>query len=239
MALAVSVLTTGLVSLGSAAPAAADGCYTWSGTLREGSTGEAVRQLQIRVAGWVGQDEVLSVDGEYGARTAAAVKRFQAGYGLGADGVAGPQTFNKIYELQDNDCTPIHFTYAELDKCGDNYTGSSKASQATAKARTLQVMWQLEALRRKLGDDPLRVTSGFRNDACNARAGGAADSPHLYGLSGDLGSGPHSLCTIYRAARSAGFSGLLGPGYPGHDDHVHADNRHVIGRAAFRSASSC
>lgn len=239
LAIAVGLLTTGVVTVTTASPALADGCYTWSGTLREGSTGEPVRQLQIRMAGWVSTDEVLSVDGNYGARTKAAVTRFQQAYGLTADGIAGSQTFGKIYDLQDNDCTPIHFTYPEFDKCGDDYTGSSKASQATAKARTLQVMWQMEALRRKLGDDPLRITSGFRNDDCNRRAGGATDSPHLYGLAGDVGSGPHTLCQIYRQARTSGFSGLLGPGYPGHDDHVHTDNRHVIGRSAFRSAPSC
>jgi zinc D-Ala-D-Ala carboxypeptidase len=215
-----------------------DACYTWPRTLREGDSGEDVRQLQIRVAGWVSLNETLSVDGAFGPRTKAAVQRFQAGYGLGQDGIAGPQTFGKIYELQDNDCTPIHFTYAELDKCGDNYSGG-KVSQATARSHTLRVMWQLEALRRKLGDNPLRVTSGFRSISCNANAGGASDSMHLYGLSADLGSGAQSLCQIANAARSAGFGGLLGPGYPDHGDHVHLDNRQVLGRAAFRSASNC
>jgi zinc D-Ala-D-Ala carboxypeptidase len=216
-----------------------DACYTWGRTLRPGMTGDDVRQLQIRVAGWVSQDEVLIVDGEYGQATANAVGRFQAGYGLPADKIAGPQTFGKIYELQDDDCTPIHFTYPEFDKCNSNFTGSSRVTQAQAKWNILQVMWKMEALRRKLGDNPLRITSGFRNDRCNANAGGAANSPHLYGEAGDVGSGPRSLCEIYRAARSAGFSGLLGPGYPGHNDHIHADNRHQRGLAHFRRAPSC
>jgi zinc D-Ala-D-Ala carboxypeptidase len=29
--------------------------------------------------------------------------------------VAGPQTYSKIYELQDADCTPAHFSWAEAD----------------------------------------------------------------------------------------------------------------------------
>jgi zinc D-Ala-D-Ala carboxypeptidase len=239
LAIVVALLTSAVVTVTTAGPAAADGCYTWGATLREGSRGEAVRQLQIRVAGWVATDEVLAVDGEYGGRTKAAVARFQTAYGLTSDGIAGPQTFAKFYALQDDDCTPIHFTYPEFDKCDSNYTGSSKVNQATAKARTLQVMWQMEAVRRKLGDRPLRITSGFRNDACNRQAGGATNSPHLYGVAGDLGAGSQTLCQIYRVARTSGFSGLLGPGYDGHDDHVHADNRHVIGRSAFRSAPSC
>ncbi|NEE27089.1 peptidoglycan-binding protein, partial [Streptomyces sp. SID7982] len=60
---------------------AADGCYTWSGTLREGSSGEAVRQLQIRVAGYPGTGNQIAIDGAFGPATKAAVSRFQAAYG--------------------------------------------------------------------------------------------------------------------------------------------------------------
>jgi zinc D-Ala-D-Ala carboxypeptidase len=34
-----------------------------------------------------------------------------------------------------------------------------------------------------------------------------------------------SFCTIASNARYAGFGGIFGPGYPGHDDHVHVDIR--------------
>lgn len=43
---------------------------------------------------------VLAIDGVYGPATTAAVRRFQGGYGSAADGVAGPNTFGRIYELQ-------------------------------------------------------------------------------------------------------------------------------------------
>ncbi len=216
-----------------------DACYTWPRTLRRGMNGEDVRQLQIRVAGWMSYNEALGLDGDFGPATEAAVRRFQSGYGLGSDGVAGPQTFGKIYELQDDDCTPIHFTYAELNHCNSDYSGSSVASPATARANALKVMWQLEGLRRQLGDRPLNVTSGFRSDACNRAAGGASDSMHRYGLAADLGAGSQGFCAIWRKAHYAGFTGLLGPGYPGHNDHVHADSRHLLGRSAFRSAPNC
>jgi zinc D-Ala-D-Ala carboxypeptidase len=230
------LLTSLLVALGAAvtvnvalaAPAAADGCYTWGRTLSEGMSGSDVTQLQIRVAGWVSYGEVLAVDGVYGARTKAAVTRFQQAYGLDADGIAGPQTFNKIYELQDNDCTPIHFSFAEVTQsatCGSQASltgGSVSASQV--RANLIRVMWQAEALRRQLGDRPLVVSSGFRSQACDRLVGGSGTGEHTYGRAIDLVGTP-SLCTIARQARYAGFNGIFGPGYPNHNDHTHVDIR--------------
>ncbi|KDR63965.1 potassium transporter [Streptomyces wadayamensis] len=207
-----------------AAPAQADGCYTWSRTLREGTSGADVTQLQIRLSGYPGQGAVLAVDGSFGPATKAALKRFQSAYGLASDGVAGPATYSKIYALQDNDCTPVHFSYAELNKCNSTWSGGA-VSAATAKSNALRTMWKLEALRHALGDKPIRVTSGFRSKSCNSAVGGATNSRHLYGDSADLGAGPHSLCTLAKQARNHGFRGILGPGYPGHNDHTHVDHR--------------
>jgi zinc D-Ala-D-Ala carboxypeptidase len=236
IAAAVALGTTLTLSVATAAPAAADGCYTWSGTLREGSSGEGVTRLQIRVAGWVTSGEVLTVDGQFGPATKRAVTRFQAGYGLTADGVAVPATFSKIYALQDDDCTPIHFSYAEANNnCGKggNFSGGA-VSAAQVKENLLRAMWKAEALRRKLGDRPITVTSGFRDRACNASVGGAAGSRHMYGDALDLTPGP-SLCDMARAARSAGYNGIFGPGYPGHGDHTHVDS----GPGRSWSASQC
>ncbi|WP_240434661.1 D-Ala-D-Ala carboxypeptidase family metallohydrolase [Streptomyces sp. YIM 130001] len=208
----------------STSSASADSCYTWSGTLREGSKGAAVTQLQIRVAGYPGTGSVLAIDGSYGAATKAAVTRFQKAYGLTADGVAGAKTFAKIYALQDSDCSPANFDFAELNKCNSSWAGGN-VSAATAKNNALRTMWKLQAMRHALGDKSIRVTSGFRSKSCNAAVGGATNSRHLYGDSADLGSGPHSLCTLAKAARNHGFNGILGPGYPGHNDHTHVDHR--------------
>ncbi|SBT52582.1 D-Ala-D-Ala carboxypeptidase family metallohydrolase [Micromonospora auratinigra] len=209
-----------------AAPAAhADGCYTWKRTLSQGSSGSDVRQLQIRVGGWAGYRDIVRVDGIYGPETAAAVRRFQSAYGLRADGVAGPQTFAKIYDLQDDDCTPKHFSYAELDNgCGKGGWSGGPLSANATRENAIRTMWKLEALRRSLGDKPVSVSSGFRSIACNSQVGGASDSQHLYGNAADL-SGSASLCQLARTARNHGFSGIYGPGYPDHDDHVHVDSR--------------
>ncbi|MDR7276925.1 zinc D-Ala-D-Ala carboxypeptidase [Catenuloplanes atrovinosus] len=207
-----------------AGPASADACYTWNRTLRDGMSGEDVRQLQIRVAGWTASGEVLSIDGEYGPRTAAAVGRFQTAYGLSSDGVAGPQTFNQIYALQDDDCSPIHFTFAEVTQsstCGSQASlqgGAVPAAQV--RQNLIRSMWRAEALRRQLGDAPLIVTSGFRSVACNQQVGGSAGSRHTYGDALDF-TGTPSLCAIARQARTAGFNEIIGPGAAGHSDHTH------------------
>lgn len=231
---AAAVLTGASASAEETGARVADGCYSWSRTLDEGASGEDVRQLQIRVSGYPASGEVLAVDGAYGPATKAAVTRFQQAYGLAADGVAGAATYAKIYALQDDDCTPAHFDYSELNGCNSDWSGGAVSASA-AKANALRTMWKLEALRHALGDQPITVTSGFRSKACNAAVGGASDSRHLYGDAADLGAGPHPLCRLAQAARDRGFHGILGPGYPDHNDHTHVDHR--AGR--FWSAPDC
>src|SRR5262245_55133621 len=104
---AAALAMTGVLAVDvlSPTPAAhADACYTWNRTLRRGMSGGDVTQLQIRVAGYPGFGSVLALDGAFGPATEAAVKRFQSAYGLAADGVAGPKTYSKLYDLQDGDC---------------------------------------------------------------------------------------------------------------------------------------
>lgn len=214
--------------------AVADGCYTWNGTLSEGSSGEPVRQLQIRVAGYPGSGSQLAIDGQFGPATKAAVQRFQSAYGLSADGVAGTQTFNKIYALQDDDCTPANFTYGELNNCNSDWSGG-KVGAATARANALVTMWKLQAMRHAMGDKPITVNGGFRSVACNSAVGGAANSRHMYGHAADLGAGSQGFCALALAARNHGFTEILGPGYPGHDDHTHVAG----GNGRFWSAPSC
>lgn len=73
------------------------GCRTASvptgQTLRSGSSGAAVKAMQSRLSqlGFF-----VAPDGAYGGNTHHAVMAFQKFYGLGRDGVAGPQTLRHI-----------------------------------------------------------------------------------------------------------------------------------------------
>lgn len=60
-------------------------------TLREGSTGEAVRRLQRALTAALGR--TVSIDGQFGPMTRQAVIDYQNSRGLGADGVVGPLTW--------------------------------------------------------------------------------------------------------------------------------------------------
>lgn len=59
-------------------------------TLRQGSTGAAVREWQTVITYVLGDG--TTVDGVFGPRTAAATREVQAMFGLVADGIVGPAT---------------------------------------------------------------------------------------------------------------------------------------------------
>ena len=70
--------------------------------LRQGSSGQNVRLVQfwLKIARTVYSSlNNVTVDGVFGAATAAAVKKFQSYFGLTSDGVVGRTTWNKLYEV--------------------------------------------------------------------------------------------------------------------------------------------
>ena len=68
---------------------------TSSGTLKQGSSGPEVSQLQTRLKEL--EYYTGSVDGKFGGATVNALRAFQSANNLTADGVAGPSTLNAIY----------------------------------------------------------------------------------------------------------------------------------------------
>lgn len=72
-------------------------------TLSKGSRGGEVKELQQRLSklGY----QLGKIDGVYGDKTTAAVKRFQKNRGLKADGVAGPKTIKELKRLTGENTT--------------------------------------------------------------------------------------------------------------------------------------
>jgi peptidoglycan hydrolase-like protein with peptidoglycan-binding domain len=58
-------------------------------TIAQGATGGAVRLLQQRLGG-------IAVDGQFGPKTAEAVRAWQVNHHLSVDGVVGPQTWASL-----------------------------------------------------------------------------------------------------------------------------------------------
>ena len=70
-------------------------------TLRRGSKGQAVKELQT-VLLKLGYDlGPCGADGDFGKCTEAAVKRFQRDRGLAADGICGPKTWQAVRKAQE------------------------------------------------------------------------------------------------------------------------------------------
>ena len=70
--------------------------------LRQGDTGQNVRLVQfwLKIARTVYSSlSNVTVDGQFGAATAAAVRRFQSYFGLTRDGIVGRTTWEKLYEV--------------------------------------------------------------------------------------------------------------------------------------------
>ncbi|MGW5780362.1 D-Ala-D-Ala carboxypeptidase family metallohydrolase [Streptomyces sp. NPDC003863] len=206
-----AVAATGLAvgtGLTLAGPAAA---YSWPSQLSQGSSGAAVKELQIRIAGWAAgsaQQTFVSLDGDFGPGTEAALRRFQAAYGLTVDGVAGSQTFSRLDALESSDGSTAHFDFSEFEsKDGSGFSGG-KVSATTVKENVRRNMYKLEALRKKCGDLAVTVNSGFRSISHNASVGGAANSMHLYGIAADVAVSGLSTKTVYQKAETCGYSGL-------------------------------
>ncbi|MFI8231232.1 D-Ala-D-Ala carboxypeptidase family metallohydrolase [Streptomyces sp. NPDC085900] len=203
--------------------------YGWSRTLNEGDSGADVTELQVRVAGWAADSAShsrVSIDGDFGPGTAAAVRRFQAAYGLSADGSVGPNTQAKLNSLEQADGSTLHFNWSEFVNQTDGTFNGGKLSASQVKENVRRCMYKLEALRKKLGDKPITVNSGFRSIAHNAEIGGASDSMHLYGTAADLDVSGVSNKTVYQKAETCGFSGLE----TYNTDHQHVDSRADLGR---------
>lgn len=78
------------------APAQAETVQVTARMLRRGMSGADVRTLQAALIAYGCSCGAAGADGDFGAGTEAALKKFQTRYSLGADGIAGKGTWGKL-----------------------------------------------------------------------------------------------------------------------------------------------
>ena len=149
-------------------------------SLRKGSTGSAVKDLQTKLKklGFYN----ASIDGDYGDTTVAAVKAFQKKYNLTADGVAGSETLKKLDSA-----------YKNAD------SNTSTDDDSLRKGATGTAVKTLQTNLKKLGFYTAYVDGSF-----GARTESAVKAfQKKYGLTADGVAGSATLKKIESAVASA------------------------------------
>lgn len=117
--------------------------YSTSTVLRNGQSGQAVRQLQtdLQTLGFYSG----TVTGHYGNITQEAVRKFQRKNGLSADGIAGKNTLSKLNELLSGGSSTVVLPS----------TGTSSGS--TASSSTSSASMGTTLLKQGMSGDAVRV----------------------------------------------------------------------------------
>lgn len=139
---------------------------------------------------------VGNVDGDWGALSKEACRRFQQDHGLVVDGVFGDATAKAVLAaVAKNETKPPtataptadgwkdirYFTKTEFKcKCGGRHCNGYPAEI------DMTMVGYADEIRHRLGK-PLNVNSGMRCSVWNQIQGGVSNSQHLYGTAVDLG----------------------------------------------------
>lgn len=176
-------------------------------------------------------------DGVMGRNTQAAVRRFQADYGLTADGDPGAATKKMLIGAVAGTAAKVdkpadagqaktgtfwddiqYFTRAEFKcQCGGKYCNGYPAEPAEETVR------MADEIRRRAGV-PLNVNSGVRCKRHNAEVGGVSNSLHTTGQAVDLSGAisPEKLYAIAQEVQAEKIPGRGGLGLYGWG--IHEDN---------------
>ncbi|MFP2930943.1 peptidoglycan-binding protein [Pyxidicoccus sp. 3LG] len=170
-------------------------------TLKEGSSGQAVKTLQksLEKLGY----ELGAVDGEFGPRTEAAVKRFQTKHNLEADGIVGPKTRQAMEKALDRAAQP--------KPQGDSFEpGKGKWKDAPSLA---DVKSGKEHLQQGMEGGSVRHIQKLLGIETDGKFGPAtkkavSDFQRAEKLDVSGSVGPKTLAELEKAARSGGAGGV-------------------------------
>ncbi|WP_226665561.1 peptidoglycan-binding protein [Metabacillus litoralis] len=148
----------------------------WTGqTLRKGSKGEAVKDLQnmLEKAGF----DVGKVDGVYGDKTAGALKSFQKKVGISQDGIAGSTTYSKLKSYKPSTTTK---------KTSSGWTGQTLREGNSGDAvKSLQTMlekagFELGTIDGKFGNKTESAVKAFQKKVGISQDGIAGNQTYAY-----------------------------------------------------------
>ena len=179
---------------GSCKAATATAAPSSNGTLHEGDSGEDVYNLQARLfeLGYYNG----RIDGRYSSETTAAVKAFQKANGLGADGIAGKGTLNK---LNSAGAVAADTSGAAGDSVIDDTMADDSVNQPTGAYTVLRrgdKSDQVQVMQRYL------ATLGYLNSTPDGQFGSATERAvklfqEANGLSADGIAGSGTLSILY------------------------------------------
>lgn len=222
------------------------GADTWSAlvtTVQSGSSGSAVRAAQTLLAA---RGQAVSVDGIFGADTAAKVRAFQQGAGQAVTGVVDTTTWLALLQetaldrvtlarqIRDSAAITlatahvggVHAASTARQNIVDTANGLGAATSPWSDVPNQRVFLSTAMLNGLLR---LTTTYGYTVSVSELVGGDhSANSRHYVGVALDInvingshvGSGaPHAAAMA--ACRALGATEVLGPGDAGHSTHIH------------------
>ena len=188
-----------------------------SSTLKTGSRGEAVKQLQQKLA-TIGYTPGTA-DGSFGVKTKAAVIAFQKDAGLTQDGIVGAATLSALEEIK------IYSLKADGNKA---ISANFKVREFACKDKSDAIVLHDSFIRDKLQkirshfNAAVTFNSAYRTPDHNRKEGGAPNSYHIKGRAFDIVVKGKTPAEVARYAASIGIKGIIQ-----YNSFVHVDSRAV------------
>ena len=185
--------------------------------LKAGSKGEAVKQLQQKLA-IIGYAPGPA-DGSFGAKTKAAVTAFQKDAGLTQDGIVGAVTLAALEEIK------IYSLKADGNKA---ISANFKVKEFACKDKSDAIVLHESFIRDKLQkirshfNAAVTFNSAYRTPEHNRREGGTPNSYHIKGRAFDIVAKGKTPAEVARYAASIGIKGIIQ-----YNSFVHVDSRAV------------